>query len=67
MCVSSTFTSVQEGGNCMPNWTKLYTRKPQIVGLWPGDSLEFHAAKVGTLLMLPMRAVKQAAELATAR
>ncbi len=39
LCVSGSFTSVQAGGNSFPNWTKLYTRQPQLLGLWPGDSL----------------------------
>lgn len=55
LCVSGAFTSAQAGCNSMPNWTRLYTRRPQIVGLWPGDSLEFRAAKRGALLLLPMQ------------
>jgi hypothetical protein len=55
LCVAGTFTSVQSGGNSMPSATKLYTRVPQVVLLWPGDSLEFHAVKTGEVCLLAMR------------
>jgi hypothetical protein len=54
LCVAGTFTSVQTGGSSMPSWTKLYTRVPQVFLLWPGDSLEFYAAKAGEVNLLPL-------------
>lgn len=51
LCVAGGFTIAQAGGSNMPNWTKLYTRKPKVVGVWPGDSLDFRALKEGVVTL----------------
>jgi hypothetical protein len=54
LCVSSSYTSVQTGGAQMPDVTHLYTRKPRLLEMWPGDALRLTAAKPGWVLLLPM-------------
>lgn len=55
LCVSASFTDVQAGGNSMPHWTKLYTRVPQVVPVWPRDSLTFRAVKGGSVILWTMQ------------
>lgn len=54
LCVSSTFTTVYTGGARMPDLTHLYTRRPMLLEMWPGDALRFAATKPGRVLLVPV-------------
>lgn len=54
VCVSSTSATVWTGGARMPDLTHLYTRRPLVLELWPGDALRFSAGKPGRVLLVPV-------------
>lgn len=59
LCVSSTFALVETGGARFPEATRLYTGKPMVLHMWPGDVLRLTAVKPGSVLLLPLAQSKR--------